>query len=57
MSGPLPILALACSATPDLELPSTHSGGYGSRSSPAFRRSCPAPTSRIPVQFAGSAVV
>jgi hypothetical protein len=46
-AGPSPIPALTCPDTPELGLPSTHSYGYGFRSSPAFSRSCPASVSRM----------
>jgi hypothetical protein len=51
--GPIPIPALTCPDTPELDLPSNHSLGYGFRSSPAFSRICPASSSGILVQYAG----
>jgi len=51
--GPIPIPALACPDTPGLELPSNHSYGYGSQSSPVSSRICPAPESEILVKYAG----
>jgi len=51
--GSPPIPVLTCSGTPALELPSTHSYGYGSQSSPASRRTCPASVFEILVQYAG----
>jgi len=66
-AGLSPIPALTCPGTPEFELPSNHSDGYGFRSSPAPSRVCPAsawprPVSRpipgltfsgILVQYAG----
>jgi len=49
--GPIPVLT--CPVTPELELPSIHSYGYGFRSSPAFKRICSASSSGILVQYAG----
>jgi len=50
-AGPSPIPALTRPDTPELagarSLPSTHSYGYGFRSSPAFSRICPASVSRM----------
>jgi hypothetical protein len=46
-AGPSPIPALTRPDTPELGLPSTHSYGYGFRSSPAFSRICPASVSRM----------
>ena len=51
--GPKPIPVLAGPGTPELELPSIHSYGYGSRSSPALSRPCPSPAPGILVQYAG----
>jgi len=53
VTGPSPIAALTCPDTPELGLPSTHSLGYGSQSSPAFSRICPASSLAILVQYAG----
>jgi len=53
VTGPRPIPTLACPCTTGLELPSTHSYGYGSQSSPAPSRTCPAPVFAILVQYAG----
>jgi len=44
---------LTCPDTPELGLPSTHSYGYGSQSSPAFSRIWPASSLGILVQYAG----
>jgi hypothetical protein len=52
VTGPVPIPALTCSDTNGLELPSNHSYGYGSQSSPAPSRICPAPFSGILVNYA-----
>ncbi len=52
VTDPIPIPALNCPCTPELGLPSTHSYGYGSQSSPAPRRTCPAPTSGMLMQYA-----
>jgi len=41
------------SNTSGLVLPSSHSYGYGSQSSPASRRICPAPSLGIPVKYPG----
>jgi hypothetical protein len=51
--GPKPIPALSGSAAPGLGLPSTRSYDYGSQSSPASSRCCPAPSSGKLVQYAG----
>ncbi len=53
VTGLSPIPALTCPATPELGLPSSHSYGYDSQSSPAFRRSCPAPSHGILVKYPG----
>jgi len=42
-----PIPALTCPDTPELELPSSHSSGYGSQSSHATSRTWPSSTSWI----------
>jgi hypothetical protein len=47
------IPALACPTTLGLELPSTNSYGYWFQSSPAPKRTCPAPPSGRLVQYAG----
>jgi len=51
--GTFPILVLAGSDETELDLPSTHSYGYGSGSRPAFSSACPAPSSRILVKYVG----
>ena len=51
--GSNPIPALTCSDTPELGLPSTHSYGYGSQSSPALSHIWPASSLAILVQYAG----
>ncbi|KXJ40518.1 MAG: hypothetical protein AXA67_09430 [Methylothermaceae bacteria B42] len=51
--SPNPIPALACPGTPGLGLPSSHSYGYAFQSSPAPRRTCPAPSSGMLVKYPG----
>ena len=41
LTGPSPIPALTCPDTPELGLPSIHSYGYESQSSPVFSSICP----------------
>ena len=58
VTGPSPIPALTWPDTPELGLLRSRpaqsiSLGYGSSSSPAFSRICPAPASGILVQYAG----
>ncbi len=53
VTGPSPIPALACSDAPELGLPSSHSYGYDSQSSPAFRRICPASSLGMLVKYSG----
>ena len=48
-----PLMGTTCPCTTGLELPSTHSYGYESQSSPTPSRTCPAPASVILVQYAG----
>jgi len=47
LNGPMPIPALACSAAPELELPSAHSFGYELQSS----HICPAPASGMLARY------
>ena len=53
VTGPIPIMTLACPCTPGLVLPSNHSYGYGSQSNPAPSRTCASPSFTILVQYAG----
>jgi len=53
VTGSSPIPALTCPDAPELGLPSSRSYSYGSQSSPASRRICPASSLGILVQYAG----
>ncbi len=55
-SGPGSIAALACSAAPGFELPSTRSDGYGFQSSSASGHPCTAPSSAIQARCTGLAL-
>jgi hypothetical protein len=51
-AGPRPIPALACPGTPGLALRSRNGYGYSFRSSAESSRTCPVPSSGMPVQYA-----